>query len=488
MSDNGMSLARVFGPGAGSRRFLWLGAAAAGVLAIWLLGRWASTPTYVTLYHDLDLKEAGAMSDQLGKSGVPYRLGNGGTEVLVPASEIAHARVMLARDGMPASGRPGLELFDKPSWGMTDFTQKVTYQRALEGELARTIGTMRGVERAQVHLLLPNASPVRRLDHAAGASVVLTLKPGMSLTPEAVQGITYVVSNSVEQLAAENVAVMDDGGHVLSVPASAGGGTGLTTRQLSVQHGMEERLAAKVEELLGTVVGPGRVRAEVNAKVSFDQVDRTVEKYDPDGQVLQTEQRSEGGASGGSDTQTIVSNQYQNSRQVEKTESAAGSLQQLTVAVLVDQRAVSAGGLVGGAALSLVQLEGMVRNAIGADSTRGDRVAVMAVPFDTTIAAAAVTAAGASGQPRTDPLVIAERFSHPAIGLIAIAAMIVLVLQAIRLAGSQATTALAVATERAEAATPAEAARELRAGMNGDAQRPDTAAQVLRAWLAEDDD
>jgi len=480
MSDNPLS--RLLGPAAGPRRFVWLGAAAAGVLAIWLVGKWAATPTYVTLYHDLDLKEAGAMSEQLAKNGLPYRLGGGGTEVQVPASEIARARVMLARDGMPSSGRPGLELFDKPSWGMTDFTQKVTYQRALEGELARTVGTMRGVERAQVHLLLPNASPVRRLDHAAGASVVLTLKPGMSLTPEAVQGITYVVSNSVEQLSPENVAVMDDAGHVLSVPASAGGGTGLTTRQLSVQHGMEEGYASKIEELLGTVVGPGRVRAEVTARVSFDQVDRTVEKYDPDGQVLQTEQRSEG-AAGGSDNQTIVSNQYQNSRQVEKTEGAVGTLQQLTVAVLVDQRVVGAGA----GALSLVQLDGMVRNAIGADSTRGDRVSVMAVPFDTTIAAAALAATGGNAAPKTDPLVVAERFSHPAIGLIAIAAMIVLVLQAIRLAGAAPATTLAAAGERAELA-PAEAPAQLRAGLNGDAQRPDTAAQVLRAWLAEDDD
>ena len=161
-----------------------------------MVTRWAATPDYVTLYRDLDLSESGAMVDQLAKAGIPRRLEAGGAELQVPSADLARARVALAKVGLPANGRPGLELFDKPSWGMTDFTQRVTYQRALEGELARTIAGIHGVERAQVHLVLASSSALRRLDRPASASVVLTLKGNATLGADAVQGITYIVSNS----------------------------------------------------------------------------------------------------------------------------------------------------------------------------------------------------------------------------------------------------------------------------------------------------
>src|SRR5690349_1954818 len=164
---------------------------------------------------------------------------------------------------------------------MTDFTQRVTYQRALEGELARTLSGLRGVDRAQVHLVLPAQSNLRRLDRPASASIVVTLKPNAQLSSDAVQGIAYIVSNSVEGLSSDNVAIMDDSGRLLSVPAIAGG-SGMTTRQLEIQRQLEQHLAGKVEDLLATVVGYGRARAEVSAEMSFDQVDRTVESFDPD--------------------------------------------------------------------------------------------------------------------------------------------------------------------------------------------------------------
>ena len=119
-----------------TRRFLVLSAAAVALVGIWMVGRWATAPTFVPLYRDLALGEVGTIGAALDKAEIQHRLGAGGTEVLVPAADLARARVALARDGLAQAGRPGLELFDKPSWGMTDFTQRVTYQRALEGELA----------------------------------------------------------------------------------------------------------------------------------------------------------------------------------------------------------------------------------------------------------------------------------------------------------------------------------------------------------------
>jgi flagellar M-ring protein FliF len=490
----------------GSRRFLILGLLAAAVAVVAVGGRWASTPAYVPLYRDLELSESGQMADQLTKAGIRNRLDAGGTELQVPAAELARARVALAKVGLPTNGRPGLELFDKPSWGMTDFTQRVTYQRALEGELARTIAAIRGVERAQVHLVLTTSSALRRSERPASASVVLSLKGGQSLAPDAVQGITYIVSNSVEQLSSENVAVMDDAGHVLSVP-TGDGTAGLSNKQLEVQRAMERHVTEKIEEMLATVVGPGRSRAEVSAELSFDQVDRTVEAFDPDGQVLENEQRSEG--NGGSGDQTIVNNSYQNSRRLEKSVEATGKLKRLTIAVLVDQKSLK-GGTGGRPKLETDQLQAMVANAAGVDSTRGDRVSVVAVAFES-----ALPKDGPGTGPeklKTDPIQVVERVSRPAIGVVAIIVLIVMAFVALRVGGGSAaapTSATAMATGGASAALPAGAiggegavpgAPQLR-GVNtpaggvevefqrklvaGSSDRLDAAAQVVKSWLAE---
>lgn len=494
MSDSPNSLLRAVRGLDGTRRFLGLAALAGVVVIVWLLSGWASAPTYVTLYRELDLKEAAAIVESLGKAGIKHRLGAGGTDVLVPMADAARARVSLAKDGLPADGRPGLELFDKPTWGMTDFTQRVTYQRALEGELARTIGGLRGVERAQVHLVLATSGPLHRLERPAAASVVLSLKPGATLAPEAVQGITYIVSNSVEQLSSDNVAVMDDAGHVLSVPSESASAAGLSTRQLEIQRSVEQHLSDKIEDLLATVVGTGRAQAQVSALLSFDQVDRTIEAFDPDGQVLQTEQRSEpveGAAAEGSGAASVVNNAYLNSRRLEKIIGSVGNVTRLTVAVLVDEKAVGAGGAAGARNLGVPELEAMVRNAIGADSTRGDRVSVMAVPFGV-----AAVPGGAGGKPEKtgpDVIMVAERVSRPVVG---IAAIVVLLLLALRLLRPVAAPAPAAAPAAAGAGE-VPGTKEL-AGRNGpellqlrnrlqaeSAERPEAAARVVRSWLAE---
>jgi flagellar M-ring protein FliF len=484
-------LSNLMGGMNGSRRFLLLGAAAVAVIAVWAVSRWAGSPTYVTLYRDLELNEVSAVTEQLSKSGIASKLGAGGTEVMVPVAEIARARVALAKEGLPSNGRPGLELFDKQTWGMTDFTQRVTYQRALEGELARTIGGLRGIERAQVHLVMSTPSPLRNLERGATASVVLTLKPGTTLSNDAVQGITYIVSNSVEQLSSDNVAVMDDAGRVLSVPAGAGSIAGLTTRQLEIQRSVEQYLVGKVEELLATVVGSGRARAQVSAQLSFDQVDRTIDTFDPDGQVLKTEQKSEGGSGDPtSAAETVISNEYQNSRKLEKIVGSVGNVSKLTVAVLVDDKALRGDATRPGpgAALGIDRIETMVRNAIGVDSTRGDRVTVMAVPFEPV---AAPTAEGGDSKKAGGPdiTVLVERVSRPLIGLVAIVALVLLAMQALKGGGRAAAPAAPAAAPGAgaESAGPAGGNGNvaIHNRLNGEGGKPDTTAQVVRAWLAE---
>ncbi len=492
MADSSLPLTDALRGMDATRRFVLAGAIVAILVAVGLVGRWASTPTYVTLFSDLDLKESGEIADRLTKANVPNRLEAGGTMIEVPVADAARARVALAKDGLPAQGRPGLELFDKPSWGMTDFTQRVTYQRALEGELARTIGQIAGIERAEVHLLMPNTDGLRRRGREAAASVVLTLRGGTPPPAETVQGISYIVANSIEGLAADNVAIMDATGRVLSLPAQGLGGVGLTGRQQEVSRGLEQRTVEKIESLVATVVGVGRVRAQVSAQLSFDQVDATTETYDPDRQVLQTEQRSEGAAGDGSGQQTIVSNQYQNSRRLEKSTSLAGRLTRLTVAVLVDERSMRAGEK----ERQLADIEVMVRDAVGVDSTRGDRLNVLAVPFEPVQAADSTRAA----KPSIDPMVMVERVSHPLIGVLALLVMVFLALQlrAVLMPARPKTVATGrglpgaeVLSARPAAAEPeltpeaAEIAR-LKSRLHQEStDRPDVTAQVLKAWLTE---
>jgi len=492
MADSSLPLADAIRGLDSTRRLVLAGAIVAILVAVGLIGRWASTPTYVTLFSDLDLKESGQIADRLTKANVPNRLEAGGTMIEVPVAEAARARVVLAKDGLPAQGRPGLELFDKPSWGMTDFTQRVTYQRALEGELARTIGQIDGIERAEVHLLMPNTDGLRRRNRDAAASVVLTLRGGTPPPGETVQGISYIVANSVEGLAADNVAIMDATGRVLSLPAQGLGGLGLTGRQQEVSRGLEKSTVEKIESLVATVVGVGRVRAQVSAQLSFDQVDATTETYDPDRQVLQTEQRSEGAAGDGTGQQTIVSNQYQNSRRLEKSTSLAGRLTRLTVAVLVDERSMRAGER----ERQLTDIEVMVRDAVGVDSTRGDRINVLAVPFEPVQAADSTRA----GKPGVDPMVMVERVSHPLIGVVALLVMVFLALQLRSVlmptrpgvpGGARGTAGAEVLPSRAAPAEPTltpEAAEihRLKSRLHQEStDRPDVTAQVLKAWLTE---
>jgi flagellar M-ring protein FliF len=487
----------------GTRRFVGLAVIAVALALLWSASRWAAGPTYVTLYRELELSSVSSITESLTKAGVSYRLENGGSEVLVPVDEVARARVLLAKDGLPANGRPGMELFDKPTWGMTDFTQRITYRRALEGELARTIGTLRGVERAQVHLALPESSPLRKLDRPAEAAVVLTVRPGAVLSPEIVQGVAYIVSNSVEQLPPQNVAVMDDTGRLLSSPADNGSAPlGLSTRQLDLQRSVEKQMADKVDGLLGTVLGPGHTRVQVAATLNFEQVEKTVESYDPDGQVLSTEQRSEttgdAAGTGAGGNQTVISNAYSNSKKVERILGATGNVSRLTVAVLVDRKALgkSAPGSTPAPGVSdsiLASLNGAIRNAIGFDSTRGDRLTVTAIPFE--VDSSVLAKLPAEAPPRRDMLVVAERFSRPTVLLVGIVAALVLGLRLLKApppaAGARAGGAFAAAGPGAPALPPEEpailtASQQLRSRVQQEStNHPSTAAQVMRAWMAE---
>src|SRR5690606_29225929 len=245
----------------GPRRLLMVLIGLGAVALIWGISYWATAPSWVPLFQGLELRDAGAVATQLDEAGIEHRLDRDGSLVLVREDELARARVLLAQAGVPAAGRPGFELFDQPSWGMTDFTQRVNYRRALEGELERTIRKMQGVEGAEVHLALNEASVFRRAqDRPLEASVVLRLRPGVRASSELVEGVAFLVASSVDGLQSENVTVLDDAGRVLSVPAEAEGGADAAAAQAEGRGGALPR-----DEGGGTAGARGRPRERAGA-------------------------------------------------------------------------------------------------------------------------------------------------------------------------------------------------------------------------------
>ena len=488
----------------GTRRFLTFGGLAVGLVLIWAITRYAQAPDMVPLYQGVELRDAASMADALTKAGINYQLTAGGTALLVGSSDVARARVAIAKEGIRVGGeRPGEELLDQQNWIRTDREVATLERRALEGELARSLERLTGIDRATVHLSLPEASPLRKLDRPAKASVILSTRGGRTLSSEEVASVTYLVSNAVLNLTPDQVAVLDSEGRLLSAPNDATG-HGLTSRQLEVQRSVEDYLAANAQRMLATVLGPGEAKVQVNARLNFEQVEKSIETYNPDGAVLQNEQRSEvtnaDSLAGGNST--VVNNTYQNSRVLEKVVGSVGGIERLTVAVLINGKAIDrVVGAGGDKAQELARYEQVVRDAIGMDSTRGDRITVLAQPFE---AVAVVDSAPQTGGGTERVLVVVERFSRPLIGLIGILAALMLGLRVLRpgrdsgeSSGAQALaaggrqfqggddaeselppvkmTALNASTHRLKNEVQAESS-----------QRPEMAASVVKAWLAED--
>src|SRR5689334_23597740 len=213
----------------GTRRILVLvvGIAAAGL--IFAVSQWAGAPTWVPAFTGVPIESVTQMTDKLDQAGVKYKLERGGADIMVAATDLAKARVALAKGGIPMSGRPGMELFDQPSWGMTDFTQRINYRRALEGELERTIGKMRGIDAAQVHIAMQEGNVFRAPDKPLEASVVLKLQNGETPANDVVQGIAHLVAASVDGLQSDHVTIVDDGGRMLTLDNEAGSLAGLTS-------------------------------------------------------------------------------------------------------------------------------------------------------------------------------------------------------------------------------------------------------------------
>lgn len=241
---------------------------------------WVNAPTWAVLFSDMDSESAGGVVTRLKNDKVPFALDDGGRTIRVPAARLDELRLDFASQGMPASGRIGFEIFDRTAFGVTDFLEHVNYRRALEGELARTIGTIAEVSSARVHIAMPRPSLFAGQDQAAKASVVLKLRNNRPLAASTITAISALVASSVEALRPEAVVIMDTFGRPLA-RAPDGSDEASGGIHIERQQRIEHELSARVVSLLEPIVGAERVRVNVNAKLNPDSQEETEERWDP---------------------------------------------------------------------------------------------------------------------------------------------------------------------------------------------------------------
>jgi flagellar M-ring protein FliF len=252
---------------------------------------WNSRPDYQVLFSNLSQEDAGDMVSKLKERKIPYELTNNGTTILIPRDQVYDLRLSLATEGLPKGGGIGFEVFDRTNLGTTDFVQKLNYQRALQGELSRTIKQIKEIEQARVHIVAPRESLFVEEQKKTTASVLIKTRSGMTLAPPQVEGIVNLVSSAVEGLEPGNITVVDTSGKVLFKRADSTQVGQLTTTQLEYQRHIEEGLKKKVQGMLEEVLGPNKAIARISTDIDFQQVEITEEKYDPTG-VLRSEQKN----------------------------------------------------------------------------------------------------------------------------------------------------------------------------------------------------
>ncbi|EPP1216731.1 flagellar basal-body MS-ring/collar protein FliF [Morganella morganii] len=281
-------------------------AGAAAIAVIVALFLWMRSPDYRVLLSNLSAKDGGDIVSQLTQMNIPYQLADNGSAILVPADKVHELRLKLAQAGLPKGGNTGFELLDKEQFGISQFSEQVNYQRALEGELSRTIESLSPVQTARVHLAIPKPTLFVREQKSPTASVTVGLLPGRALDEGQISAIVHMVSGSVSGLTSSNVIIVDQTGRLLTNNDNSQ--QSVSTSQMRLTQETEARLKQRIEDLLAPLVGRANVQAQVTAQVDYSKVEQTAEEYKPNQQPdsaavrsrqsSQSQQNSNGGPGG----------------------------------------------------------------------------------------------------------------------------------------------------------------------------------------------
>lgn len=378
---------------------------------------WAQTPGYRLLYSDVSPQDAAQIASTLQSGGFEYKVDENTGKVWIAGDSMHKARMLLASQGLPEGGNIGFELMDKTdTFGSSQFVESIRYQRALEGELARTISTLKSIKNARVHLAIPKQSVFVRNRKKPSASVTVGLYPGRYLEKGQVQAIVGLISSSVPELEAGMITVVDQVGKMLTDDNDES--MAFSGKQLDYKNKIEQSYVKRIEEILGPIVGDGRVRAQVNAEINFTMTEKTQESFNPDQSAVRSEKISEesrGGEAGPDGVPGALTNQppaagtvtgntgdtatsvaagvvdkmlqstrnFELDRTISHTKLETGNIHRLSVAVLIDNKqAAEAGGESTPYSEQEIKLfNQLVRDAVGFNIRRGDSVNVINAAF-----------------------------------------------------------------------------------------------------------
>ena len=434
-------------------------------VAAMVMGR---QPDYKVLFSNLSDKDGGAIVAQLSQMNVPYKHADGGGAILIPAERVHDVRLRLATQGLPRGSVTGFELMETNRFGMTQFQERLNFQRGLEGELTRSIQALSSVQGARVHLALPNQNGFFREQQKPSASVLVSLHPGRILDRAQLAGIVHLVASSVPELAPSAVSVLDDTGKLLSQSPDAAGEDGINAQQLLYVQQIEQQYARRIMEILEPVVGRNNVKAQVSAELDFSRTESTSEQFrpnqTPDSGAIRSQQVLEssgtanktatgvpgavanqppapsaapvnganpaptaGGQQGAeeSTSKRESTTNYEVDKTVKVTRGNNWAIKRLSAAVVVNYQALAEEK--GGASPKpltpeqIEQMTGLVRETIGFNKERGDSVNLMNTPFLTSEAPAA--AVPLWKQPET--IELAKTFAWP-LGAVLFAALVLL--------------------------------------------------------------
>ncbi|WP_241626688.1 flagellar basal-body MS-ring/collar protein FliF [Rosenbergiella epipactidis] len=406
------------------QKVVFIVAAALYIAVIAALALWARSPDYRTLYGSLSEAEGGNIVSALTKMNVPYQLDTDTGAILVPHQQVRELRLRLASQGLPKSSTTGFELLDDEKFGLSQFNEQVNFQRALAGELSRTIETLDPVMTARVHLAIPRPSVFVREKQPPTAAVTLKLQPGRVLDASQINAVVHLVASSVAGMSADNVTVVDQAGELLS-------GAGLAaqtqnTTQLKYTQRVEKTVQQRIEQLLRPMLGQQNVRAQVTAEINFDRQEQTDERYQPNSdaakQAIRSAQRSQSelnaqqaegvpGALSNQPTPPAQANiegnkhtaaqadntaaekktplqrnnestvNYELDKTTRHTQLSTGGIKRLSVAVVVNYQQDKEGKDVALSTEQINQITSLVKQAMGFSEARGDSVNVVNTPF-----------------------------------------------------------------------------------------------------------